>query len=507
MAVFTPSFSTRVLLPLSLGTLCILGFLGWRQGRGLSRVQEARVLEQTQARFQALANDLRVLRAVWNGEGSMARSAARTLLDQHQAIVRIELQYRTRDDEPSRMLLRVEKPDLRDTLGWDGKMPTDASLQRRPALGQVLGIQPVRTMEEVLGREGERGSDDSGRAVLLYWLDESLLAPATIASTAAIWGPTLGAVLLLILGMYGLTRNHERRDRAERSDLRQDLHAARLEIQVLEESFEHRVEGATREIREVMQELERMTKIKDGFLSSVSHELRTPLTSIRSFAEILLQAWYDETPETRTEFLTIIREESKRICRLINQVLDLEKIESGGMDWQLQTFDLEVLAEKTIKAQGGLAKLKDVGYELVGPDRPVLWFGDEDRLQQVLVNLLSNAWKHSPEGGRIVVSIQEFEGGVEIRVEDEGPGVPDDGTRESIFEKFHQERVGEEGTLPSTGLGLPIAREIVHMHGGWISCTDGSLQGASFVMLLPRDGEGSDALFRVPAAERDHQLL
>jgi signal transduction histidine kinase len=519
MVVLSSSYTTRVLLPLSLGIVCILGILGWRQARELSRVEEIRALEELHGEFQALANDLRVMRAVWNGEDSVARSAARILLNQRDAVVKIELQYRTRKGEESRMLLRVERQGSRDTLRWNGKIPTEAHILRRPALGQCLAIQPVRTMEEVLGSREETRAGDSGRAALLYWIDESRVAASASTFPWQIWVPLVGAGLLLLLGLFGLTRRHVGRDRIAQLGMRKDLHAAQLEIRVLEESFEHRVDEATREIREVMKKLEHMTELKDGFLASVSHELRTPLTSIRSFAEILLESWYDENPETRTEFLTIIREESKRICRLINQVLDLEKIESGRMDWNLSSFDLKVLGEKTLKVQGGLTKLKSVQYELLAPEEPVLYCGDEDRLQQVLVNLLSNAWKYSPEGGRIHLMIHEFAGGVEIRIEDEGPGVPDDGTRELIFEKFHQGQVSEEGALPSTGLGLPIASEIVHMHGGWVSCSQGSLSGASFVILLPHDEgrleralndarqegsvEDTQAMFRVPAAEGD----
>ncbi len=508
MVAFTKSPSVRFSLPLILGVLFTLGVLGWKHGRDLARQQEARIQAELDRDLRDLSCDLRVQRAIWNGESPLARSALRILLDQTEGLSRIDLVLRGRRGEATRTLVSLAKPDAGELLPWNGKIPALAQIYRRPDSDHVLGIQPVRSMEDVLGGQTAEALGSSGRAALVYWVDESRLLAAPRRPAWAVWGPILGAGLFLTLMLLWFSGIQERLGQRERLQLRSDLRAARWEIQVLEESFELRVDEGTREIREVMRRLEHLSELKDGFLASVSHELRTPLTSIRSFAEILLQSWYEEEPETRTEFLTIIREESKRICRLINQVLDLEKIEAGRMDWHLESFDLTEMGRKTLRVQEGLRNLKPVDYELDVPEGPVLYCGDQDRLQQVLVNLLSNAWKHSPEGGRIRLSIFEFAGGVELRVEDEGPGVPDSGAREAIFDKFHQEGPGEEPGLASTGLGLPIAREIVHMHGGWISCTDGELGGACFVLLLPHD-EGrlervmgrSETLFRVPAAE------
>ena len=513
MVVFTTSQTTRFLLPLILGILFALGLLGWRQARDLSSAKESRHWAELREEVHELASDLRVLRAVWNQDASMARSAARILMQQRHAITRIELVYRGRGNPKMSTLFDVQKKDAAILQEWKGELPSMATLHRRPGSNQVLGIQPVRTMEEVLGNPGESGDKSSGRAALIYQVDESRLGLGSRISIWSAWGPVLGVALMLILSLLVSSRTFLRRDRLDRTRSRRELCAAQLEIQVLEESFEHRVDEATREIRESMQRLESLADLKDGFLASVSHELRTPLTSIRSFAEILLQSWYEEDPDTRAEFLTIIQEESKRICRLINQVLDLEKIEAGKMDWRIESFDMVELGRKTLKVQTGLQKLKPVQYELVAPEGAVLCCGDRDRLQQVLVNLLSNAWKHSPEGGRIHLVIQEFAGGVELRIEDEGPGIPDDGTREAIFDKFHQDKVAEEGVLPSTGLGLPIAGEIVHMHGGWISYAEGNLSGACFAILLPHDesrleralaadSTAAHPLFRVPANER-----
>ncbi|HMQ23770.1 MAG TPA: HAMP domain-containing sensor histidine kinase, partial [Planctomycetota bacterium] len=263
------------------------------------------------------------------------------------------------------------------------------------------------------------------------------------------------------------------------------LEFSRRRIEEQNRTLEQKVTARTRELLRAYEELQTLDRAKDSFLSSVSHELRTPLTSIRSFSEILLDYGDEEDPELRREFLTIIKAESERLSRLINQVLDLAKIEAGCMTWELANFDFRELVEAAVKALSGLEHNKPVGFKVELPDEKISYFGDRDRLHQVLTNLLTNAWKFSPDGTDVTVRVARLDGGIEVRISDRGPGVPDDGEKERIFDRFRQGVHNLTDKPEGTGLGLPISKEIVNMHGGFIACEDNPGGGAVFRFLLP----------------------
>jgi signal transduction histidine kinase len=183
--------------------------------------------------------------------------------------------------------------------------------------------------------------------------------------------------------------------------------------------------------------------------------------------------------------LTIIKGEAERLSRLINQVLDLAKIEAGLMTWQLSSFDFGALIETAVKALIGLSHEKAVEFALELPPEPVVYFADRDRLHQVLTNLLTNAWKFSPPQETVRVSLRRVEGGIECRVADRGPGVAGEEEKERIFDRFRQGQHNLTDKPEGTGLGLPISKEIICMHGGFIACDDNPGGGAVFLMLLP----------------------
>lgn len=263
------------------------------------------------------------------------------------------------------------------------------------------------------------------------------------------------------------------------------LEFSRRRIEEQNRTLEQKVAARTRELLRAYEELQTLDRAKDSFLSSVSHELRTPLTSIRSFAEILLDYGDEEEPELRREFLSIIKDESERLSRLINQVLDLAKIEAGCMTWELANFDFRDLVDGAVRALAGLEHNKPVGFQVHLPDDKIPYFGDRDRLHQVMTNLLTNAWKFSPDNTDVTVSLRVIDGGVEVRVADRGPGVPDDAEKEHIFDRFRQGVHNLTDKPEGTGLGLPISKEIVTMHGGFIACEDNPEGGAVFQFLLP----------------------
>jgi signal transduction histidine kinase len=249
------------------------------------------------------------------------------------------------------------------------------------------------------------------------------------------------------------------------------------------------LEAATEELRAANEALQSLDHMKDDFISSVTHELRTPLTSIRALSELMLDT-PDMEAEQREEFLRIVVSESERLSRLVNQVLDLAKIESGHAEWHNADVDMRRLVADAVNKTSELFRERGAKVELCLPDRVPAIRADPDRLTQVMLNLLSNAAKFVPDAdGRVEVVLREEGDALVVEVRDNGPGVPE-GEREAVFEKFRQ--AGDaESRPPGTGLGLPISRRIVDHFGGrmWVESAPGG--GACFAFRLPlRTGEG-----------------
>ena len=243
------------------------------------------------------------------------------------------------------------------------------------------------------------------------------------------------------------------------------------------------LELATAELRAANEQLKSLDHLKDDFMSSVTHELRTPLTSIRALSELML-----DTPDMeagqREEFLRIVVSESERLSRLVNQVLDMAKIESGHAEWHNTDVDMRTLVANAVRATSELFRERGAVVELSLPDHVPLIRADPDRLTQVMLNLLSNAAKFVPaEGGRVDVVLRTDGDGLVVEVRDNGPGVPPS-EQATVFEKFRQG--GDAETRPpGTGLGLPISRQIVDHFGGrmWLESEPGG--GACFAFRLP----------------------
>jgi len=261
--------------------------------------------------------------------------------------------------------------------------------------------------------------------------------------------------------------------------------------QVIE--YSHRLEqqsralqATTAELRRANERLRELDRLKDDFVSTVSHELRTPLTSIRSFSEILL-----DNPALdqgrRQEFLRIIVTESERLTRLINDMLDLAKIEAGKLEWHMTRVRASEVAAEAAAALGQLFRDKRVELEIELSDGALTILADRDRLFQVVVNLLSNAVKFSPSGtGRVSLAVEADTDGIRLSVADNGPGIAPD-HREAIFERFRQ--VGDMLTAKpeGSGLGLAISRMIVEHFGGRAWVEDAPSGGAIFRVWLPRE--------------------
>ncbi len=247
------------------------------------------------------------------------------------------------------------------------------------------------------------------------------------------------------------------------------------------------LEEATRDLREANERLKELDRLKDEFLSTVTHELRTPLTSIRSFSEILHDN-PDMVEEQRNEFLSIVIRESERLSRLINQILDLARIESGHMEWRLGDVDLRQVVEEAASSLRHMFDDSDIALEVSLPDSVPIVQGDRDQLTQVVINLLSNAGKFcEPKKGRVVVRLTTETDGLMVKVADNGPGIDplDFGT---VFEKFYQGGADGTGNPTGSGLGLAICRSIVEFLGGRIWVENAPGQGATFAFFIPYRG-------------------
>ncbi len=229
------------------------------------------------------------------------------------------------------------------------------------------------------------------------------------------------------------------------------------------------------------QELLSLDEAKTSFLANVSHELRTPLTSIRAFSEMLLS--YNDDESVQREFLGIITAESERLTRLVNDVLDVTKIESGQMDWRDEWIDLVALVDQCTRTFTPLFDHAKLDFRIeVPPSLPPIT-GDADRLQQVIHNLLNNAMKFTSDGA-ISLRVSVRGDWTHIAVSDTGVGIaPSDQQR--VFEKFQQVGDTLTGKPKGTGLGLTICRDIVAYHGGQLMLDSQPGQGSTFTIVLP----------------------
>jgi len=229
-----------------------------------------------------------------------------------------------------------------------------------------------------------------------------------------------------------------------------------------------------------------LARQKTDFVSNVSHELKTPLTSIRMFSEMLAEGRVRDADKQRS-YLNIITAEAARLTRLINNVLDFSRMESGEKQYHFQPCDLTGVVRTT--AQSFRPHLEANGFTFTCdlPDLAITVRGDADALAQVLVNLLSNAEKYS--GGRKEITLEMARRGsplpmVEVRVLDRGSGVPP-GSEEKIFEKFYRAHDSLSSGIPGSGLGLTLARQIARAHGGEVTCEARPGGGSAFILRLP----------------------
>ena len=231
-------------------------------------------------------------------------------------------------------------------------------------------------------------------------------------------------------------------------------------------------------------ELRNVERMKTEFVASVSHELRTPLTSIKGFVRTLLddtEGYYDR--DTQVEFYQIIDQECDRLVRLINDLLNVSRIEAGrALELNLKPIDLRNLMARVVTSQQSYTTRHTLVLE-APEDLPAV-VADEDKVDQILTNLINNAIKYSPDGGHVWVSARSADGNIEVSVKDEGVGIPEEHL-DKIFARFHRVESGDSRRAGGTGIGLYLVKHLVEAHHGRIRVDSRVDQGSTFTFTIP----------------------
>jgi len=248
---------------------------------------------------------------------------------------------------------------------------------------------------------------------------------------------------------------------------------------------EQQLQGTLAKLESQNLELEQASRMKSDFLANMSHELRTPLNAIIGFSDVLLEELFGELNDKQREYTQDVLTSGHHLLALINDILDLSKIESGKMDMDMRDFSVLEVLESGLKMIRQRAAEHAIQLEFdIAPGTDVIQ-GDQRKVKQILFNLLSNAIKFTPDGGSVRITTRQIEGGVEITVSDTGIGIaPED--QEKVFDEFQQVGASARQEREGTGLGLALVKQLVELHGGrvWLESEVG--QGSTFTFTLPQ---------------------
>jgi len=321
--------------------------------------------------------------------------------------------------------------------------------------------------------------DHAGDPILLLGRDERVQA-ANKAAAEQFRQPVaelMGRHIQALIPAFGRREGEVQARRADGSTFPAELSIGRYE--------EDGDAGSVCVVRDVT-ERRRLDEMKNEFVSTVSHELRTPLTSIRASLGLVTGGVAGALPDPVRELLDIAHKNSERLVLLVNDILDIEKIEAGRLEFHRERVSARRLLEQAIASNRAYGAQFDVRFEMVGdPAIDAAVYADVQRIQQVLANLLSNAAKFSPPGGAVEISLAVDEGNAIFHVRDHGPGIPE-GFRNRIFQRFAQADSSDMRQKGGTGLGLSISRAIVEHHAGQIGFSEAEGGGTCFFFSLPR---------------------
>jgi PAS domain S-box-containing protein len=266
------------------------------------------------------------------------------------------------------------------------------------------------------------------------------------------------------------------RDVSERRRVEEQLRA-------VQGRYTEELAAKNRELEARNQEIEQANRLKTEFLTGMSHELRTPLHTVLGFAELLAEELAGPLTDKQRRYINHIHNDSTHLLALINDLLDLSKIEAGRLELQWAVFHLEEVLEETVSSVRSQGQAKSI--EIQTDDASFEIFADRLRFKQILYNLLSNAVKFTPDGGRVTVRAEQQSGFVEISVADTGIGIPKE-KQASVFDKFYQiGRKVKDSPEGGTGLGLAITKRLVEEHGGSIRVESAPGKGSTFAFTVP----------------------
>jgi signal transduction histidine kinase len=409
----------------------------------------------------------------------------------------------TADSGLVREAAEAAQANVKVTIATDADHPDDVAYELAVALPDDFGgLAEGGQQREAISTQINLTIDDS------YWTQAGAGAPSrlvtvqlsepftfraqTLETIAGVL--TVAAIIALIVAVIAsvfiadrLTQPIRRLTGAARElseghlDVRVVPKSATPEVAELSEAFNAMAERLQRSIEFIRKDRDRSR----DFLADVSHELRTPIAALRTFNELMGEEEHmDEA--TRNEFIEQSRQQIDRLDWLATNLLELSKLESGLVLLDLRPDDLRAVVENTVQQQMPSAERKGVKLEMTVPDEPLRQMHDPQRLGQVLGNLIGNAIKFTPAGGRVDVSLEATDEGAEMRVVDTGVGI-DPQELPMVFDRFYRGAQAHESRASGSGLGLSIVRQIVEMHDGRIAITSTPGFGTQVSVALPRD--------------------
>ncbi|HEX2227552.1 MAG TPA: ATP-binding protein [Candidatus Binatia bacterium] len=275
----------------------------------------------------------------------------------------------------------------------------------------------------------------------------------------------------------------------ENLDLFEDLTEKTTELELINRELSRRTQELARfneEINIANERLKELDRLKSGFVSNVSHELKTPLTVIGSLADNMLDGITGPLNEKQTRYMSGIKDSADRLARLIHDVLDLSVIEAGKVDLKVKSFGLPALVHEVIETMRPVAEEKNITIEAPPIDGNRVAWADRDKITQVLTNLIDNALKFTPRGGKVSLALEPVPGShwLRLSVIDNGPGIPPEEAKR-IFDEFYQIHQRGAEKIKGVGLGLAICKKLVDMHGGTLDVTSAPGAGSTFSFTVP----------------------
>ncbi len=309
-----------------------------------------------------------------------------------------------------------------------------------------------------------------------------MLEEAGTSARKMVIGMSITAVALVLVTSFFITRAITRPLKVlvnKTRDISNGVFEGQLNISSPPEMLE-----LAKAFNTMCEKLKVLDKMKSDFFSSMSHELRTPLTSIKEGISLLKDGVVGTVPDRQKRLLTILTLETNRLIELVNSLLDLSKMEAGMMTYTFEKGSLSPLIQRAMTEIVPLVESKKIHFERQGFEGLAPVRMDSERILQVLRNLIGNAVKFTPEGGRVMISASQVSQEVEVSVSDTGPGIPP-ANLTAIFDKYQQAAATGSYRMKGTGLGLSIAKHIISSHGGRIWAESRPGEGSTFIFVLP----------------------